>query len=151
MTQLVQTADDTQRHRFHVGSFGIGDQDWPLCQEHVDQIDGTIPNFVKTKAFEWRERSRDIVATDTQLPDTSVKQSCLESYGFCVSEINDMVKYRHVLNQLKQYVSNHRRLHLVGGRNHGPNIDVQHPLLLLKMENSQFLCFVSIRFKISPF
>ena len=115
----------------HFGAFGLGDNNWALSEKTLAQADCET-GFVKTWASKWRHRSAGMIPDSGRFSSTTSRLSCFESLGFCVSEIQSMPKYKHVLEQLRQHVSNHRRLHLVGRRNKGPNVKIPHALLILK-------------------
>lgn len=114
------------------GPCGIGDVNWALRQQIVEDADSSEPGFVRTYSAKWKERSGGIVASGKSMNASTQHLCCQEALGFCSKEILDWANYNHVLTQLRQYVANHRRLHLVKGKNHGPNLEYQHPLLVLQ-------------------
>ena len=118
-------------NKAHIGPCGLGDEFWAMREDLVANAD-VNPGFVKQFSNDWKQRAGGMVATNDQLPNRTVHLSCQQLYGFCVKQIKHVTDFNHVLKQLKQFVSNHRRLHVSGGKNKGPNLDHQCPLLVLK-------------------
>lgn len=118
-------------NKAHIGPCGLGNEFWAMREDLVANAD-VNPGFVKQFSNDWKQRAGGMVATNDQLPNRTVHLSCQQLYGFCVKQIKHMNDFNHVLKQLKQFVSNHRRLHVSGGKNKGPNLDHQCPLLVLK-------------------
>ena len=129
--QLVDPSSSSTSKGSNVGPLGLGDSNWPVSESIIHEADRE-PGFVKSQALKWKHRSAGMVVQQEQFPAATLKMSCTEMYGFCISTIQNMAMYRHILTQLKQFVSNHRRSHLVGKRNHGPNVEIHHPLLVMK-------------------
>ena len=131
--QLVQTqntVDDSSNPG--IGPCGLGDAAYAIKESLVSNADSTTPSFVKTFGNAWRSRAGGTVAATSRLPSRTVRLSCHQKFGFCVREIQNMVLYNHIITQLRQFVANHRRLHLTKGRNTGPSLNHQLPLLVMK-------------------
>ena len=133
--QIVGARSSSATKGSNLGPLGLGDSNWPVSESIIHEADRE-PGFVKSQALKWKQRSGTMIAQQEPFPAATLKLSCTEMYGFCVSTIQNMAVYRHVLTQLKQFVSNHRRSHLVGKRNHGPNVEIHHPLLVMKPNES---------------
>lgn len=118
--------------QFHLGPCGIGDAYWAVKEKVLADTDTQTPGFVRQFSDSWRHRTSGMIGAEERFPDTRYRLSCQDLYGFCIQQIRDMPLFDRVINQLRQFVSNHRRLHLVHGKNTGPNVAHQHPLLVMK-------------------
>lgn len=114
------------------GPCGLGDANWALQQRIVNDVDSSGPGFVRQYSAKWKDRAGGIVSAGKPLSASTEHVCCQEALGFCANDISDWPSYKHILTQLRQYVANHRRLHLVKGKNQGPNLEHQHPLLVLQ-------------------
>lgn len=118
-----------------LGAMRLGDAAFPLSEAAVTEADDATPGFVRTFSSAWKTRCLGLVPTPPSFPSHTIKLSCQETYGsFCHSQIEDERIYRQIMAQLRQFVSNFRRLHLHNGKNKGPNKNLQHPLLVLRDE-----------------
>ena len=135
------------------GSCGLGDNDFGISERLVAAADTNTPSFVKTFSDDWKTRAGGSILETSALPNRTVRVSCQQKYGFCVQEIRNWKIYMHIFGQLRQFVSNHRRLHLRGGRNMGPSLKIQLPLLVMlptttsssSASDSPFLGYVPFR------
>ena len=115
------------------GVLGIGDVDHALRRETLDAACGT--GFVKQFSGEWRQRTSSTIGEPCAFPEHTVRVCCLEGYNFCHKTIKSMRTFSQINSQIRQFVANHRRKHLVGKKNMGPKVDIPHSLLVLKDMN----------------
>lgn len=118
--------------RVGFGPCGLGDTRYAVKESIVHEVDSCTNAFVKTFSDQWKTRSGGMVETPTNLPSRTIRLGCHQHFGFCIKEIHNMALFTHIKEQLRQFVSNHRRLHLVNGKNAGPNMAHQLPLLIMK-------------------
>ena len=116
------------------GVLGLGDDSFPLAIQTVDEYDSTHPSFVKTFAAKWRTRTHAQFSTDgITMPSGSTQLSCYETFGFCQQCLNGIDEsFRTAKTWLTKHVADHRKDHLVKGKNKGPSVQIPHPLLLIK-------------------
>lgn len=112
------------------GSMGLGDTEWALSRATVDKEYGV--GFVKNFSFDWRNRTGQPIQEQDPFPSSTVRIGCLQQYGFCHTHIRYEDRFKQVTEQLRQFISSHRRKHLVGKKNHGPKVSIPHSLLVLK-------------------
>ena len=112
------------------GSLGLGDTEWALSRAIVNNEYGV--GFVKNSSFAWRNRTGQPIGEQEQFPSSTATMGCLEKYGFCHTCIRYEDRFKQVTEQLRQFISSHRRKHLVGKKNHGPKVSIPHSLLVLK-------------------
>ena len=129
--QLVPISE-ADGSRVGFGPCGLGDTRYAIKEGTVHEVESSTNAFVKTFSNQWKTRSGGMVETSTTLPNRTIKLGCHQHFGFCIKEIHNMALFTHIKEQLRQFVSNHRRLHLVKGKNAGPNLAHQLPLLIMK-------------------
>lgn len=116
------------------GVFCLGDADWAISLNDVEKAD-MEPAFVSSYSSAWKRRSSDMVNCPQVSSHSSYRMSCLECYGFCMKQISDLPTFRSVESKLVDFIRNHRQSHLEHGRNTGPKVTVQHPMLLLARDD----------------
>ena len=140
LDQLVPVPEPNRPNAVALGPFGFGDERFALKERMVEEVDHTTHGFVKHYSNQWKTRAGGTVAPGASFPNQTIRLSCQEVYGFCYKEIKDMSIYKHIIEQLRQFVSNFRRLHLSkSGRNTGPSLAHQLPLLVLRPSASEGL------------
>ena len=110
--------------------YDIGDSNFGISRKTVESAEEQTPSFVNTFSSAWRARVSERCPDSAPLEGT-VPMSCQEEFGFCTKSISDMNRYRAVVAHLEKFVAQHRRKHLVNGKNAGPKDTIQHPLLRL--------------------
>ena len=115
------------------GVLGMGDVDHALSKETLDAAYGT--GFVKQFSGEWRQRTGSTIGEPCAFLEHTVRVGCLEGYNFCHKTIKSMQIFSQINGQIRQFVANHRRKHLVGKKNMGPKVGIPHSLLILKDVN----------------
>ena len=113
------------------GAMGVGDKSWGLSQQLLQQAEAACTGFVRKHASEWKSREGKPVEQGPEFRANS-RKCCQEAQGFCCRQISDMNNYKMIERHVLRFVVAHRRKHLVGGKNKGPNALLQHPLLLLR-------------------
>ncbi len=122
MMANLQVSDGT-------GTFGLGDSTYALSLNMLTEVDHATTGFVKSYAARWKSRtSQQIEATKTCGQTTQL--SCFQFYGFCKQEVRNQDQFDLVCASLRRIVSDHRKEHLVGKKNKGPNVQISHPLLI---------------------
>ena len=119
------------------GPLGIGDNSFALSIKAVEKADAEVPGFIKTYASKWSTRTSEQIEVGSEEGGTTML-SCMQHYGFCVQEIKNMNIYDVIFANLRNLVSDHRKRHLVKGKNKGPSVLIQQPLLF-----SRDLCLIS--------
>lgn len=116
------------------GVLGLGDESFPLAVQTVAEYDAAHKGFVKTFAAKWRTRTHAQFSTDgINIPSGSTQLSCYETFGFCQQGLNGIEEsFRMAQAWLIKHVADHRKNHLVNGKNKGPSAQIPHPLLLIK-------------------
>lgn len=111
------------------GSLGIGDGSFGMSIASVSDADAK-PGFVQNYSTAWRNRVALETTSDTPDQAGTTRLSCLETFGFCKTCVDrSWEKYTSLVSHILKYVAKYRQLHLVNGRNKGPNAALQIPLL----------------------
>lgn len=111
------------------GTFGVGDSSYRLSLDMLTEIDNGTPGFVRSYSARWKSRTSQQVEATKTCGQTS-NLSCFQFYGFCKHQIRDQDQFDLVCANLRHIVSDHRKRHLVGKKNRGPNVQIAHPLLV---------------------
>ena len=123
LQQLVPVPDPNSSSRGSCGPFGLGDETWAIKESIVSTADSTIPAFVRTFSNNWKTRAGGTVSGGNQLPDYTVRLSCHEKFGFCMCEIQNMHKFKEILNQLRQKCCKSPALALGEGEKYGSKLE----------------------------
>ena len=132
-SQLMLASSPSADASSGFGVLGMGDDDFALNKETLDAAYGT--GFVKQFSGQWRQRTGSTIGEPRAFPEHTVRVGCLEGYNFCHKTIKSMRIFNQINCQIRQFVANHRRKHLVGKKNMGPKVGILHSLLILKDMN----------------
>ena len=112
------------------GTLGLGDRNHGISLSSVKHASESVPAFVKTYSYAWRTRYESQVSASTERASTTHK-CCFEQRGFCRSRIDKCyAKYQQVIDLFTWVAQNHRKSHLIKGKNQGPSHTIPHPLLI---------------------
>ena len=128
-----------QVHQGGKGPLGLGDTSFALSIATVTEADDKTPGFVRNYANKWVSRTSALVKP-TPTKGASTQLSCFQDIGFCHSKVAPVKnRYKLIVDNLRKIVADHRKHHLVKGRNKGPSVSIQHPLVLMSTKSSVML------------
>lgn len=114
------------------GVLGLGDSSFAIAIDTVTNADETEKSFVKTFSDSWRSRTFAQIKPGPESGGTT-RLSCFDDLGFCIRSIDGIKPYfQTALSWLRKLVADHRKRHLVDGKNKGPNARIRQPVLLIQ-------------------
>ena len=117
----------------------VWETSFALSIARVTEADDKTPGFVRNYANKWVSRTSALVKP-TPTKGASTQLSCFQDIGFCHSKVAPVKnRYKLIVDNLRKIVADHRKHHLVKGRNKGPSVSIQHPLVLMSTKSSVML------------
>lgn len=123
------------------GTLGLGDKKFGVSVDLLKHADAAAPAFVSTHSTSWRIRASEQIC-ETDIEPKSTRSSCYQQRGFCLQTLaGQQDRYMHTVDHLLKFVQQHRKSHLVRGKNAGPNVGIPHPMLLAVERSHVFVSF----------
>ena len=114
------------------GVLGMGDAQFPVAVQTITDLDNAQRGFVNDYASRWRTRTSSQYSTkNVSMHAGTTTLCCYESLGFCSHCLDGVNRdFQSMTAWLRKMIADHRKSHLVQGKNKGPNVQIPHPLLL---------------------